>query len=424
MTNYLLVYYGRTGNLDAPALFWTSLGLVVLARILERGASKRRAALLGAFAGLAMATKDQSVLIFAPIAVAMLFPRFAPPAGGESRGSVALAGLGTSLAVYAVATGMVVDPARHIRHVEALLFSPASLAPGSVYFPPAPPTWDGRLRLAGEFVLMMGRMLTWPVFALAIFGAVRLARANPRLLVLLVPIALLFLLLVVPTGIVVRRYFLPMAFVVDAIAASAIVAIGRRRGRLAFAAALAIPLGWRMVNGVDLIGAEYRDTRYPAAEWLASHSQPGERLEYFGVGDVLPALPAGVTSRRIAGRNQWIGQRDHGPTVRAYLAAEGPQWIASIPDWTSKPGMDRSADCPEDICAALGDGSLGYREAAYFPACRPVGGIFARPALDSPSVCPSVRIFARQQTAGSAGGAGSPLGGHEFTHHGRVGPGG
>jgi hypothetical protein len=184
--------------------------------------------------------------------------------------------------------------------------------------------------------------------------------------------------------------------VIDAVAAYAIVWLGTRYGRAALVTALVVAVGWRLTNGAELVASEYRDTRYPAARWLASHARAGDRLEYFGVSDVLPALPPGVVARRVAGRETWIGERTHGPAVRAYLATDGPQWIVSIPDWTSKPGMDRSADCPEDVCAALGDGSLGYREAVAFPACRWIGGIFARPALDNPSVCPSVRIFARE----------------------------
>jgi hypothetical protein len=122
----------------------------------------------------------------------------------------------------------------------------------------------------------------------------------------------------------------------------------------------------------------------------------GERLEYFGTSDVLPPLSPEVVTRRIAGRTDWVGETGHGPAILEYLGHAGPEWIVSVPDWSSQADMDHSADCPTVVCDALRAGTAGYAEVAYFAPCRLLPGPFRRPRLDNPSVCPPVRIFARR----------------------------
>jgi 4-amino-4-deoxy-L-arabinose transferase-like glycosyltransferase len=85
MLNYLMVYYSRTGNLDVPAFFWSAIGLAILATILTQGLTTRRAAMLGLFIALAIATKDQSVALFVPITFVLMVPRFNYPTPSRHR---------------------------------------------------------------------------------------------------------------------------------------------------------------------------------------------------------------------------------------------------------------------------------------------------------------------------------------------------
>ena len=78
---------------------------------------------------------------------------------------------------------------------------------------------------------------------------------------------------------------------------------------------------------------------------------------------------------------------------------EGPEYVILIPDWTTRRGTDHSGDCPPEVRAALGDGSLGYRPVAVFEASSPLPDFLQRPDLDNPSVAPPVRIFARNDVA-------------------------
>ena len=75
---YPMSFYARTGNLDVPMLGLSALGLVAYAAIVRHGINRRRALALGLFVGLALATKEAALGLFAPIPVAMFFvPR--PP---------------------------------------------------------------------------------------------------------------------------------------------------------------------------------------------------------------------------------------------------------------------------------------------------------------------------------------------------------
>jgi 4-amino-4-deoxy-L-arabinose transferase-like glycosyltransferase len=408
MLNYLMFYYSRTGNLDAPAFFWSAVGLAIFAKIMAAGLTVGRAAWLGVFAGLAMATKDQAVVIFLPLGCCLASPWFrqAPVTPGASAATARwrpiVAGLLASLAAYAVGTGMIVDPQRHITHVHAILFDPQQLSGASAYWPPHPRTMAGTIDLVGDYLRKLAQMASAPLLLTAVAGALLALRKKPRLLLLLLPAPALFVILIWPTGIVVLRYLLPLALLFSAFAAYALTEMSRSRLRPLWVPLFVILCGWQLLVGADLTYSQYHDTRYEAAAWLAREATGGARVEYFGAAEVMPGLPAGVISRPVAGRAQWVGAFGHGPAVLQYLSKEGPEYVAIIPDWTSRPGMERSADCPPEVYAALSEGAVGYEQAAFFPTRSLLGGWRLRPPLDNPSVCPPVRIFARRDLSNRA----------------------
>jgi hypothetical protein len=301
-------------------------------------------------------------------------------------------------AVYLVATGMIVDPQRHLAHLSALLFDPARLSRAAVYFPPAPRTWAGFVSMAGQSIAGLAAMMSAPVLVAAAIGAVLAVKRSAWHLVWLLPFAATFVLFIWLPGIVVVRYLLPLTLFVDAFAAFALVRLRSSRLRPAFAPVLAGLVIVRLLAVLDLSFAQRHDTRYAAADWIRGHYQSGERLEYFGVTETLPPLDAGVRTRRVMGRERWVGETGHGPAVIEYLKREGPAYVVVIPDWTSRPGMAHSADCPPEVYAALADGSAGYTLAAYFAPPTLWPALPGRPHLDNPSIAPPVRIFARAGT--------------------------
>ncbi len=402
LANPFTAYYARTGNLDVPAFGWTALGLAVFARIWTAGLDARRGVALGALAGLAMATKDQSVLVFAPVGALLLLPSL--PAAGPRPRLLALA-LAASVGVYAVATALVVDPARHWVHVRALVSSPEEVTVYGAYHPTL-----GAGALAVAVLQRAAEVFGLPVLLAAAAGLARAARRRPRDLLLATPLALLVLGFLPAVGVAPGRYFLPFTALVDAFAAHGVM--GLRATRLAGAAlpVAALLVLSRALPAADLAVAQLRDTRGPAAAWLETALAPGDRVEYFGPPQKLPRLPAEVDSRRVGGRSDWRGQQGHGPALLDYLRSdEAPSHVILVPDWTSAPGADHSGDCPPEVRSALADGSAGYREVARFDPPPGLPGPLGRPRLDHPDVAPPVRVFARAGAGAPRGaGAGAP----------------
>jgi len=403
MLNYLMIYYSRTGNVDVPAFFWSSLGLVVFATIFTRGLSSRRAAWLGVFAGLAMATKDQAFALFLPLGFVLLLPHFHRLSGSRYSMRPILIGLSASLAAYVLGTGMLIDPHRHITHVYSLLFDQNRITAAEAYWPPHPMTWAGAVALTGDFFRALVALSSLPVLLTSLAGVIMAFRYSPRHMILLLPVAGIVATLILPTRLVVLRYLLPLTLIIDAFAAYALIALRQSRLRPAWVPLLILLCGWRLLIGADLTYAQYHDTRYGASEWLQAHVQAGERVEYFGVTETLPPLPGSIETRRVAGRVQWVGEFGHGPAVLRYLKEQGPEYLVIIPDWTSKPGMERSADCPAEVYDALMDGTAGYTLGTYFPPPSLLSGGWWRPPLDNPSVSPPVRVFARNDVRVRAG---------------------
>ena len=178
--NYLMWYYSRTGNLEVPAFFWSSIGCVIFATILVKGLTVRRAIGLGMFAGLAMATKDQALVCFLPFAVLLLLPRFNHAPGAPYQTRAVLGGLGAFLVAYLIGTGMVVDPQRHITHVYSLFFDQRRVTNASLYRPPYPKTWPGILMLTHAYGSTLLAGLSGPVLLVALGGALLALRTVPH----------------------------------------------------------------------------------------------------------------------------------------------------------------------------------------------------------------------------------------------------
>lgn len=388
---YPMVFYARTGNLDVPALFWSAPALVAYAGILVRGLNTRRVLVLGAFAGLAAATKDQEVLVFLPLGLCLL------PAVVRSDTPVrhVALGLGSLLAAYAVGTGMWIDPSRELTHVQRLLFAPKELSVSWFYLPPHPHTAAGLLALAGDTAARLRDAFTIPVLIAAAVGAVRAARRAPRLLVLWLPLPGIVLGLFVPTGVAMLRYLLPVTPIVDAFAAHGIAGLRGTRLRAWTIPVLLVCLAPRLLYAFDLTLAQWRDPRLAAGTWLGLHLHPGDRVGYFGPSGKLPAIPADV-STQLVGPGPWHGRRLSETAARAALSGAGaPDWIVVVPDWTTPRGGVHSGDLPPALFHALEAGEFGYDLAARFEERSPLPPALRRPALDSPMVAPPVRIFKR-----------------------------
>jgi hypothetical protein len=397
IVSFPMIYYSRTGNLDVPAFFWSAIGLAILATVLTRGLTTRRAVLLGVFAALGVAAKDQSVVLFLPLGfVLLLLPWIASTRDHPPRLALVALCAVVGTAVYLAATGMLIDPSRHVTHVHALFFQPDRVSLAGKYLPPTPHTLEGALRMIQAFAAGLAAMMSVPVLAAALVGwtiAVREARWH---LIWAIPFITLFVLVIWLPGQMVFRYLLPLTLFVDAFAALALVKLRASRLASLFVPVAILLIGARLAMGIDLSYAQFRETRTEAAAWMREHARAGDRVEYFGVAETLPSLDRSLISRRVMGRTRWVGEFGHGPAVLEYLLKDGPAYLIVVPDWTSRPGMQHSADCPPEVYAALLDGSAGYALAAHFTPPTLMPKLLQHPRLDYPSVAPPVRIFVRK----------------------------
>ena len=192
MLNYPLVYYGRTANLDAPVLFWTAAGVLVFARILTSGLTVRRSVWLGIFAALAMATKDQAVAVFLPFGGLLLLPTLNRHPGSSYQRRPLMLGLAISVLTYLTATGMLVDPGRHLTHVQRLLFERDTLSSAAFYHSPHPFSITGVFALLGDSAVALAALVTIPFLAASVIGMVVVGRSSPKLLLLLLPLPTVF----------------------------------------------------------------------------------------------------------------------------------------------------------------------------------------------------------------------------------------
>jgi dolichyl-phosphate-mannose-protein mannosyltransferase len=399
MLNYLMFYYSRTGNLDVPAFFWSAAALAVLAIIVRNGLTTRAAVWFGVLCGLAAATKDQSVALFVPLGLVVLLPRFDKSGTATYRVGPAILLAAAAALAYAAATGMLIDPRRHLTHVYSMFFDQTRVTNWAAYYPTLPRTWTSAGLLFAGYLRGLADALSPPVLAAAVCGFVLAVRDAPWRLWFVTPFVSFFVLLVWLPGGVYLRYLLPLTLFADAFAAFAVMSLRRSRSAFLFVPAVTIMIGWRLLMGADLTYAQVRETRSAAAEWFRIHARPGDTVEYFGVKDTMPPMSAAMRSRRIMGRERWTGEFGLGPAMLEYLKARGPEFVVIVPDWTSPPGLERSADCPPEVFAALVAGTANYDLVAYFPTPSALPFGFSRPALDNPSVSPPVRVFARADVA-------------------------
>jgi hypothetical protein len=295
---YPSFYYARTSNVDAGSVLWTSLGVLVFASVLRDGLTERRAALLGWFAALAIATKDQSYAVFLTlgVAVAVLHAR-AAAANGWRQVLVPLGvGLLTSIGVYAVASGIVFHPSAFMRHIEFILFHPGGTS-GQSYFS-TPATLAGYLQLAGRFLALLVDCLGWPMSLAAAGGLIVTARKSPRTLLIALPVLAILIGIIMPVRFIRIRFLLSAAYVLALYAGASLGALAVWRGRTRVAwAAFVVIAAWSLLRAADLTWQMQNDSRHQLESWLRDNARAGDRVGYYGAPLKLPPLALGVISQ-------------------------------------------------------------------------------------------------------------------------------
>lgn len=386
LLTYPMFYYSKTANLEIPSLFWTSLALLVYVKILSVGINVKRAAWLGVFAALAVATKDQTAGIFFLPVLFLLTLQFTHVKRNEvSSWQPPLAFLAAGSSVYALFSGLAFDPLRYFSHVNWLLFKNAVIH--AEYIKWFPLSFAGAMGLLGE-MLRIHFWIFGPLLLCAALSTIiyTLIRESPRPLVLpLLSYALIFVFVIHYFRI---RYAMPTIFILSLLAGRGIVlALGSWHPSPAtYFGAMFLLFSWPAVLSCDLLYQMLHDSRNTAAEWLMVHLDEGSKVGYCGNPSSLPHTPGNVQ----------LVQVPNGASSVSFVKRNLPEVIVVMPDWTSRPGMDHARTCSEEFLNHLQDGSLGYGWAAYFRT-RP---LIPKQLLDYPSVNPPIRIYVRGEKYG------------------------
>ncbi|MGH8509056.1 MAG: ArnT family glycosyltransferase [Gammaproteobacteria bacterium] len=382
-----MVYLARTGNLDVPTLFWTSLGVLVLAHASVRGLSIRRAALIGVFAALSTATKDQAYGGWTAVILLLIllhWRRLLPT--GESSGIPSWAAPAAMILggrfVYVLASGIPVWPQRYLAHMHFILgYEEARFAFEELDLQRSRDL-RGLSWLSLDFAKTVIAALGPAIVLIAGAGAFS-TRNRPPFHGLLAAMLVGYLgLVIVPIAHMQFRYALLPCFLLafpagawfsGALQGSAV----RRRTAIVLGA---LGFAWLVVNAGNLTYQMWFDARYPAGEWLAANVSPGARIGFFGDKGQLPAVPEGVIVERLAGGSESLEELRRAPV----------DVVLVIPDYTAPAGGERSLFLSAAAHRALAGGTLPYVLAARFETPAPW-------SVRYPFVNPPVSIFVRRE---------------------------
>jgi 4-amino-4-deoxy-L-arabinose transferase-like glycosyltransferase len=404
LTVYPLGYYGRTGNVDGSMLGWLAMALTALVAMVHDRVTRRRVVWLAAATGAALATKEAGIgmLIGMGITTVLLIRRDGQRIlSGESLGLLSL-GLLVSLLVLSVGSGFAIEPQRWMAHVREIAgkaeAAPSSLATALPY------DLSGHLRLLSAIGQNLVFSLNWGGVALVLAGVAMALAQRASIAWLLIPVALesvtLFLLFRSPQ----LRYVLPMVIMLIPFGAYAVHLLwDHGKGiRALVGVIVAGTLSLNTIRFVDLTYAMRHDSRYAAADWLATHLSPGDRVGHFGPTHTLPALPGNALLERVVSYHGFWGTHDLSDQLAARLEDDWrtnpPRVLLVIPDHTSPQNAPHNISLPPQLYRRLKRGETPlelvarFETQSLFPWAR-------RPALDYPTVNPPVEIYAPRQAS-------------------------
>ncbi|MEO5618479.1 MAG: glycosyltransferase family 39 protein [Candidatus Eisenbacteria bacterium] len=305
------VFYARTTNVDMFYLFFLALAFHLAFHLAAREGGWRTLAAAGAAAALAVCCKEQSAPFAAAALAGAIGSALGAPVSKAVRLRGALAVLSGALLTYVVVWGLPFNASGWVTH-HRFLFEQAR-------YPRAyPATPSGFFELTGRAGELLPVSLGWPVIVGALFALFRPAQwmgLAPRAVGVFL-YAAGFLAVV---GYVYPRFLLPLMLLALPLAIRGWNSIFERAGSQR-APVVAVLLMFAAVGGPLLGVAQWRDTRYLAAERLAAHraSAPDPpRVEIIGNPRFQARVPAGYASTVIL--VDTLGRVGRGPQAEFVL---------------------------------------------------------------------------------------------------------
>lgn len=366
MLSYPMSYYSRTSNVEMGALFWTSLGLLIVAICARDSLTPARAAWLGVFAALACATKDSYYVPFVVPGIVLAYRSYSRRGDWRSP----LVGLFSAVATYVVASGLIFNLQRFREHLTFISHG----SDNSFYFT-NPATIAGYLSIVQATAHYVKESLGLPMAIFGIAGVILCFWRDRITLLFAATIPSLFLFVLLPVRFVLFRFVVIVTYALAFYAAYFLAELLVTR-RLPAILCLIAALGWAGVRALDLTYQMVTDSRYAAGRWFSRNVRSGQRIGYFGTPQKLPRFPEGSVPEMLK---------------PAQIPTTGVEFILLIPFREFEPGEDRAV--PENLYRSFCDGSAGYRYVYGVQS----SSLFTEKPLTF--VNPPVRVFARSDRA-------------------------
>jgi 4-amino-4-deoxy-L-arabinose transferase-like glycosyltransferase len=296
------IFYAHTGNVDTPSLFWCALGLFAFGRLVAGDCELRNYLLLGFAAGMAAATKEQTIGLFLLLPGSVLVLHAQHLGVWAMRGVVdrkVLGALAASIATFVVATNLVFNWAGNVLRLRFRIFG---IHPTyGAHYPGGGLEIDGRLDALGQIAAITSDVMNPLLFVAGVVALVVLPFRHRWARHFVVPLVsyVWFVTVVAPMPFFRARFVMEVALVLAIFAGPAfghLWALATARSR-ALAACLLLVWVYAFGYGAEVNYLLVRDARYAAEAWLASHAPPGATVEAFSGPTYLPRFPRHVNVR-------------------------------------------------------------------------------------------------------------------------------
>ncbi|MBS2014141.1 MAG: hypothetical protein JST00_14725 [Deltaproteobacteria bacterium] len=299
-------YYAHTSNLDIPALFWSSLALLVLARAVK-GDEPKRLRQVALLAACAISSKDQAYAMFAVTmpSVIVAWALVARMRSGSARAIVREALL---CAVITIGVVLVVDGA---------LFNPSGFA-ARLRFLTGHASQDyamysrdtaGRISVVRDAILFLDRhypVAIAPLVVLGMVGAFVRSKGNDRVAAAIPLLAIVSFTLAFNCVArrIEERFMMPQMQLYAVYAGGAVAMLLDAAGpRVVIAWVVRLGAAACVLAGVRLtacmLATMIGDPRYIAERYLSENVRPGDLVEVYGNNVYLPRFPPAARVERV-----------------------------------------------------------------------------------------------------------------------------
>lgn len=394
-----LSYYAKTSNLDVPYSFWVCLAIWRYVRILD-AQRIRDYVLLGMFAALAVATKDQAYGFFLLTPFVLAYSRARRETAGRISTMVYVRAFVSPPMLFAGVTAIVVYAAANNVFMGGFDGLLRHFARGGNVFDYRQETdvafysLAEQARLLGRTAVLLAQMLGPLTLALSCAGILMAWRQrNLVLLSLLVFSVSYYLFVIVVFDIVFSRYLLVSTALLAPFFGVAVTQLLEpcRRWRPVMAAIITIALLSQAALVLNLNLTLVADSRYAMANWIRSNVAPGAVIEAQVRQRMLPYISTDYEVRVAGNSGDAITmQAIESELTETALVTRNPDYILIL-QGLGVTGDPTGWDTPglRAYYRGLSDGSFGYKQVARFdtphflpfrqiPGTRPTSILLAR----------------------------------------------